>query len=50
MNRLRLALALAGFLLALLSVAFDERRLGWVAILLLAGSLVVRFWVRRKPL
>ena len=50
MNRLRLALALAGFFLALLSVVFDERRLGWVAILSLAGSLALRFWGRRKLL
>jgi hypothetical protein len=50
MNRLRLALALAGFLLAGLSVAFDERRLGWVAIVLLAASLLLWVWLRRRPL
>ena len=50
MNRLRLALALAGFLTALLSVALDERQLGWVAIALLAASLLLRLWLRRRPL
>jgi hypothetical protein len=50
MNRLRLALALGGFLIALLSVALDERRLGWLAIALLAASLLLRLWLRRRPL
>jgi hypothetical protein len=50
MNRLRLALALGGFLIALLSVALDERRLGWLAIALLAASLLLRMWLRRRPL
>jgi len=50
MNRLRLALALGGFLIALLSVALDERRLGWLAIALLAASLLLRIWLRRRPL
>jgi hypothetical protein len=50
MSRLRLTLALVGLLLAALSVAFDERRLGWVAIVLLAASLVLRVWLRRKPM
>ncbi|HKG33385.1 MAG TPA: hypothetical protein VKB22_06610 [Gemmatimonadales bacterium] len=50
MNRLRLTLALVGLLLAALSVAFDERRLGWVAIVLLAASLLLRLWLRRRTL
>jgi hypothetical protein len=50
MNRLRLTLALVGLLLAALSVAFDQRRLGWVAIGLLAASLVLRVWLRRRTL
>ena len=48
MNQLRLALALAGFLLAVLSVAWDERRLGWAAIALLIGSLMLRLWLRGR--
>ena len=48
MNQLRLALALAGFLLAVLSVALDETRLGWAAIVLLIGSLLLRIWLRGR--
>ena len=48
MNRLRLGLVVAGLLLALLSVAFDNRQLGWVAIALLAGSLILRLWLRAR--
>jgi hypothetical protein len=47
MNGLRMGLALGGFALALLSVTYDERRLAWAAIALLAGSLLVRLWLRR---
>jgi uncharacterized membrane protein len=48
MNRLRIGLAIAGFVLALLSVALDDHRLAWAAIAVLAASLLVRL-VRRKP-
>jgi hypothetical protein len=48
MNRLRLGLALGGFILALLSVALDDHRLGWGAIGLLAASLVIRLLLRRR--
>jgi hypothetical protein len=44
---LKLGLALAGFLLAVLSVVFDERGLGWAAIVLLATSLTLRLWLRK---
>jgi membrane protein implicated in regulation of membrane protease activity len=47
MNGLRIGLAVAGFVLALLSVALDDHRLAWAAIALLATSLVIRL-VRRK--
>ena len=43
----RLGLALAGFGVALLAVAFEDRWLGWVAIALLVGSLLVRLIQRR---
>ena len=46
MNHLKLVLALAGFILAVLSVALDEKRLGWAAIALLIGSLILRLWLR----
>ena len=48
MNGVRMGLALGGFALALLSVAYDERRLAWAAIALLAGSLLVRLWLRKR--
>ena len=48
MNRIRLASALAGFAMALLSVAFSSRLLGWVAILLLVISAVLRLVLRRR--
>jgi Flp pilus assembly protein TadB len=47
MNRLRIGLALAGFVLALLSVALDDHRLAWAAIVVLATSLLIRL-VRRQ--
>jgi hypothetical protein len=48
MNGLRLGLALAGLLLAALSVARGDRRLVWAAIALLAGSLIVRLLMRKR--
>jgi hypothetical protein len=47
-NRLRIGLALAGFVAALLSVALDDRRLGWVAIALLAIALILRLQRKRE--
>ena len=47
MTYLRLGLALGGFAVALLAVAFEDERLGWGAIALLAGSLLVRVIERR---
>ncbi|HEV7365149.1 MAG TPA: hypothetical protein VGN76_04840 [Gemmatimonadales bacterium] len=47
MNRLRIGFAIGGFVLALLSVALDDHRLGWAAIAVLAASLLIRL-VRRK--
>jgi hypothetical protein len=45
---LRLGLAFGGFATALLAVAFEDERLGWAAIALLAGSLLVRVVERRR--
>jgi hypothetical protein len=42
MKRLRIAVALTGFLIAALSVALDDHWLGWLAICLLALSLALR--------
>jgi hypothetical protein len=47
-NRLRLGLAAAGLLLAALSVAREDHQLGWAAIALLAGSLIVRLLMRKR--
>ena len=48
MTYLRLGLALGGFAVALLAVAFEDQRFGWGAIVLLAGSLLVRVIERRR--
>ena len=45
--RLRRVLALAGFALAALAVAYEDRRIGWGAIGLLAVSLLMRLLSRR---
>jgi uncharacterized membrane protein YfcA len=48
MIRLRIAFALAGFTAAVLSVALDERLLAWLAIALLAISLILRVILRKR--
>jgi hypothetical protein len=47
MNRLRLGLAICGFVLALLSVATNDVRLAWGAIAVLLGSLILRLILRK---
>jgi hypothetical protein len=47
MSRLRIGLALAGFAAAVLAVVTDQPRVGWCAIALLTGSLIVRLLQRR---
>jgi uncharacterized oligopeptide transporter (OPT) family protein len=42
MRYARLGLAVAGFMAALLSVALNDPQIGWGAIALLTGSLIVR--------
>jgi hypothetical protein len=48
MRYARLGLAVAGFLAALLSIALDNRQVGWGAIALLTGSLILRL-LSREP-
>ena len=48
LSGLRLPLALLGFALALLSVAFDSRVCGWVAIAVLSISFLLRLAIRRS--
>jgi hypothetical protein len=45
---LRIGLAVAGFAVALLAVALGDRQLGWGAIALLIGSLIVRLLQRGR--
>jgi endonuclease/exonuclease/phosphatase (EEP) superfamily protein YafD len=46
---LRLALALVGFGLAVLSIALDSHTFGWVAIAVLSISLLLRLVAQRQP-
>ena len=48
MNHVRLGCAVAGFVLALVSVALDNHRLGWGAIALLAASLILRLLQQKQ--
>jgi Flp pilus assembly protein TadB len=48
MNRARFGLVVAGFVLALLSVALDDHRLAWGAIALLTASLIIRLVLRKR--
>ena len=48
-SALRIGLALAGFAVALLAIALEDHRVGWGAIALLVGSLIVRLLQRRDP-
>jgi hypothetical protein len=48
MKYLRLLLALGGFVVAALSVALDDHRLGWLAIALLLISLLLRLTQRKR--
>ena len=48
MSQLRIASVVAGFVAALLSVALNDQRLAWVAIALLALSLILRLILRKR--
>ena len=48
MSRLRLGLALAGFVLAFIGVVLQDARLVWAAIAVLACSLIMRVILRRR--
>ena len=48
MNFLRVAFAVAGFILALMSIALNHNRLGWAAIALLLVSVLVRLTLRKR--
>jgi hypothetical protein len=48
MIHLKLALGIAGLLLAVASVALDDQRLAWAAIAVLTGSLIVRLLLQKR--
>lgn len=48
MQRVKLFLAILGFLLAAAGVALENRPLVWTAMALLAVALILRFWLKRK--
>jgi len=47
-NFLRVGFAVAGFALALISIALDHDRLGWAAIALLLLSVLTRLTLRKR--
>lgn len=49
MTMLRLGLGVLGLVAAAAAVVRDDPRIGWGAIALLAGSLIVRLLGRRTP-
>jgi hypothetical protein len=50
LSALRIGLALGGFVVAVLAIALENQRVGWAAIALLLGSLIVRLLQRRRSL
>lgn len=50
LTALRIVLALAGFAVAVAAIALEDHRIGWAAIALLIGSLIVRLLQRRRPM
>jgi hypothetical protein len=48
MSRFRIVFALAGLVAAVLSVALDDDRIAWMAIALLAVSLILRLILRKR--
>jgi hypothetical protein len=47
---LRIGLAIGGFVVAVVAIALEDHRIGWAAIALLTGSLIVRLIQRRRPM
>ncbi|HUQ15424.1 MAG TPA: hypothetical protein VM094_05180 [Gemmatimonadales bacterium] len=47
-NRIRLALSLAGMVVAVVAIMLNDRRVVWGAIALLAASLLLRVVARRR--
>jgi hypothetical protein len=47
-NRLRIGFAVVGFVLAVISIAVDDHRLGWAAIAALLVSVLARLTLRKR--
>jgi hypothetical protein len=47
-NFLRVGFAVAGFVLALISIALNDSRLGWAAIAMLLVSVIARLALRKR--
>jgi hypothetical protein len=50
LTALRIGLALAGFVAAVVAIALEDHRVGWAAIALLIGSLIIRLLQGRRPM
>ena len=48
MTRARLAVAFLGILLAIVAIVRDDRRIAWVAMVVLAVALAMRLVARRR--
>ena len=48
MNFVRIGFAVAGFALALISIALNNSRLGWAAIAMLLVSVIARLALRKR--
>lgn len=48
MRRVKLFLAILGFLLAAVGIGLDSQPLIWAAMAVLAVALAFRFWLRRQ--
>lgn len=48
MRRLKLFLAVLGFVLAAAGIGLDSQPLVWAAMIVLAAALALRFWLRRQ--
>jgi hypothetical protein len=47
-NLLRIGFAVVGFILAVISIAMDDQRLGWAAIAALLVSVLARLTLRKR--
>ena len=48
-NQIRLGLSLTGMVVAIVAIMWNDRRIVWGAIVLLAASLLLRLVTRNRP-